>query len=360
MLTAAIGPRSFYCEPNPQLDIEEKRSQIFIGTFANPVTIPNIDSIREKIIRANFESKTHLFCLGNITWREKQPIVSFTWEVASTIAIVFYSRVRSSRISTFFLFTYIPVPILGGILLRGIFERYILNDRSAKKNCLISTLLSLGILVSVVFPYTLVLGNILDSVVIQVRKSYADRYVVFHHLSQIPNSMQGFELTELANETIKGNWADPISQKIIPSDQVSASRILLIGKYASDVVNVLHAILKREYNEQNHCLEEIPNPMVMRLLRPEEKEKFLNEISAFFALSNSQALLDCWNVNVSYEEIQPLIEKFKETERIPDHLIARCEQEAMSQVLAVKRKLKFLNLLPSSIQQQYFKNFFQR
>ncbi|MBA3722123.1 MAG: hypothetical protein H0W88_06960 [Parachlamydiaceae bacterium] len=76
----------------------------------------------------------------------------------------------------------------------------------------------------------------------------------------------------------------------------------------------------------------IPHPIEDRVLTFQEEEKFINEVSAFFCISNKQDLLNCWRITLQDMPIENLTEIDRKDRRVS----------------------KFLALIPKITAEKYF------
>ncbi len=170
----------------------------------------------------------------------------------------------------------------------------------------------------------------------EVSRANQDRFLVFQELVQKPHNQHLRE---------KNDWRDPISLEDIPSEKIFTPQILNIGPYVMTIQNALHAMFTRV-----HCKNgEIPHPIEMRPLSPEEQGKFLEDICTFFCIADRQQLLDVWDTEEETIADLELEEGISEVERTV----------AVKKMTPAERVLKFIELLPEKTFETYFKNYIQ-
>ncbi len=314
---------------NVHEDIHEKRSHIFLGTFAKQPTRKNFqrETIRELVVKANFESQDALYALGNVRIYTKQPLARYDWQVIKTTITALCSKLGTCPKTSLFLIVVVPATILMGFPLWA----------SA----------ALGL-----FTIDLFFRELLP-VILQIQKMNQDRFVAFQNLSVGANSMTGFDVEDLVNKTDNG-WEDLVTGDLLSLDQISNTQIIRIGSCALPIKSALQSMLISSYQGADYPRGMIPHPIEERPLTPEETDKFLSDVSAFFALKNTQQLKACWNLRVTIEEVIPYVHRIQSW----DALIAADRTEALNnlglQILFKKQKEAFLNLLTESIAQTYF------
>lgn len=350
MAARGIDANTFsYYPPNFSEDIRKKQGYIFLGSFTQRPTLEQChqELIHELIIKTNIESKKTLLQIGEIFLHEKQPSPLFHWQlIQASVSAAFWPVLK---INLFFI-----VYVVGNIaLVVTLLVTYLkMTDRLLNPTVVFS-LICLNYLFNRHF-ITRIEKN--DSHVgltlAQARKPYFDPFVVFQNLSEISNSMEGFDPHALANHQSQEGWVDPISLDPIPIDQISSSQIVRIGLYAIPILSALKLMLTRTIRE---CPQgEIPHPLESRSLTTEEKEKFLRETSAFFAIPNFKNLEGCWNVQVTYQDVDAITSQMEDW-----NLYSVADQNTLwshitEQLRLIKRKQAFLNLLPRSIGETYF------
>ena len=274
---------------NFQEDLREKRAYIFLGTFTYQPAYEDCqqETIRELVVKANFESQDALYALGNICIYTKKPLASYDWQVIHTTIKTFYSNLGNSKTS-FFLIAAIPAAILLGFPL-----------------WMPAAFISLAALLFFREAFK------------QVQKMNRDQVVAFQKLTVLP----------------------PINSHVLISN--------------------LQVMLSSSYRGDDYPLGQIPHPTEERPLTLGEKEKFLNEASAFFAIKKSD-LTDCWKMGITEEEVTACIQ------RIPNwEALASFQQEAALNHLAlgtlyIKQQQKFLSLLTESARSCFDENFRSR
>ncbi len=274
---------------NFQEDLREKRAYIFLGTFTYQPAYEDCqqETIRELVVKANFESQDALYALGNICIYTKKPLASYDWQVIlasiHTTIKTFYSNLGNSKTS-FFLIAAIPAAILLGFPL-----------------WMPAAFISLAALLFFREAFK------------QVQKMNRDQVVAFQKLTVLP----------------------PINSHVLISN--------------------LQVMLSSSYRGDDYPLGQIPHPTEERPLTLGEKEKFLNEASAFFAIKKSD-LTDCWKMGITEEEVTACIQ------RIPnwDALASEAQNHLTLQILYIKQKQAFLSLLTESARSCFDENFRSR
>ncbi|HEX4838937.1 MAG TPA: hypothetical protein VFU89_00665 [Rhabdochlamydiaceae bacterium] len=323
--------RSIYALPNAEEDLRRNSPLIYLGTHTKALTTAgvNLASIRKAVIKSNFQAKTQIAQLGETLCISKPASKRYEWEVIVGTITTLFGKFVPAILTLFFLVIILPWMLKAGF--------------SPWKNKISLILTALyTILFSILIKY--------------IQKPYIDGYVLFQCVSYIPNSMSGFDPNQLANNKREDGWDDPITLENIPSDQITSSQILRIGKYASSIIPVLQRMLTADYTT---CPEgEIPHPYEPRSLSPDEKTKFLLEVSAFFSIP-SKALENCWSVRVEDDDIAPYVDQIKYWFFFPNLLKHRAAVALTEQLRPIKRKQAFLKLLTDSIAQQYFSKEFR-
>lgn len=341
MSTRGIDPNNFaYYPPNFAQDVEQNKGYVFLGSFSERPTANDFppESLRGLITKTNFEAKKGLYKLGSVVILQKTTLGWYHWKVIKvTIQTLCFELWQSPKTAFFFLV---------GVPLAICFFEF-------KCDNIIADVMSLGLECFEVL-FLLYLFNVAR----QAQGAYIDQYLAFQPLSQIPNSMEGFNLDQLANSKSDEGWEDPISLETIPADQISSSKILCIGRYALSIQAALTSMLTRLNKE---CPRgEIPHPIEQRKLTPDEKAKFLQEIAAFFAIVNPEALEACWRVQFTPQEVDSWItSEIAHWNRIPAVLRTPIYDEISQQLLLFNRKQAFLELLPDSVAREYFDDQFR-
>ncbi|HUD02366.1 MAG TPA: hypothetical protein VMR37_08545, partial [Rhabdochlamydiaceae bacterium] len=302
------------------------------------------------------------------TFVENVPLHQYDWTVIRSTFKVLYSGIGSSLKTTFFLLVTIPITLALGYFWYLMVPGPLSYLYSQKHIDIIPAII--GPFVVLMFPtvISMAVGASFDyrfrthflPVLKQTQKAYRDPYVAYQALSRIPNSMHGFDLKTLANgKTGKGEWLDPITLDPIPANQISTNQILCFGQYALPIKTALTSMLTRAYKPIDCPPGEIPHPIEIRKLTPNQKVKFLREVSAFFAISDPRKIQDCWNVQVRQWDLAPFIFKINQWEVLPVEIQGAVIQDLTQQILPIKRKQAFLSLLTNSAAQTYFDDEFR-
>jgi hypothetical protein len=323
--------RSIYAFPNCEEDIRQKSPLIYLGTHTKALTTAdvNLTSIRNAVIKVNFQAKTQIAQLGETLCVAKPTSKWYEWQVIAGTVTALFSKFETSFITLSFLY------IVLSWMPKAAFSPW------GNKTSIILTAI-----VTVAFSV----------LITTIQKPYVDGYVFFQRVSYIPNSMTGFNPNQLANNKQKDGWDDLITLETITPDQITSSQILRIGQYASTMISVLERMLTADYTT---CSKgEIPHPYEQRALFPDEKTKFLREVSAFFSIP-SKALENCWRVQVENEDIDPYAFQMEHWKFLPGLLKQTVIDALEKQLHPIKRKQAFLKLLTDSVAQQYFSKKFR-
>jgi hypothetical protein len=325
MSTTSIEQPNLFCTPPFLKDIVGTGPSFCVGTFNQRPNEHAFDeeALRELFIKTNFQSKGHLYRYGPLCIVEKTPCSHYDWQVIKATAVSLCMFLATNVKTAFFLIALVPVT------------------------------LKLGTWQCAVYVAATIYGFILPAIQ-QAQKPYLDKFVAYRNVFQISNSMQGFDLDELANDKSGEVWIDPMTLETIPPNQISSSQILRIGKYAIPIVSALQSMLTRDYQRNDCALGEIPHPIEFRQLNPEEKKKFLREVSAFFAIKDPQRLLACWGVGIESININPYILRVPNWNYLLDEYKVEACTDLAKQILPIQRKYIFLQLLTDSLAQKYF------
>ena len=325
MSTSRIEQQSLFGTPDFLRDRVGSKPYILLGTFDYHPSHEdyNQEAIRELFIKTNFQSKEHLYRYGNVCIFEKTPSSRYDWQVIKATAVSLCIFLATNVKTAILLIALVPLA------------------------------LKLEIWIGAMYVAAAIYGFILPAIQ-QAQKPYLDKFVAYQNVFQIPNSMQGFDLDELANDKSDEGWIDPITLETIPRDQISSSQILRIGKYALPIVSALQSMLTRDYQRNDCALGELPHPIEFHQLNPEEKKKFLREVSAFFAIKDPKKLLACWSVGSESVDINPYILRVPNWDYLLDEYKVETCTNLAKQILPIQRKYIFLQLLTDSLAQKYF------
>jgi|GEM_PF-2457535 len=326
--------RSIHTFPYWGEDLRRNSPLIYLCTHKKALTtadINNPESVREVVIKTNFQAKTQIAQLGEIVCESKSASSRYEWKmIVATVRVIFSSFGVGSFTLCVLVFN------LSGML----------KTRFSPLN--LHNILS--------FIFTIAWMILFFLLFKCIQKTYVDGYVVFQRVSYIPNSMAGFDPNQLANNKREDGWEDLITLETITPDRITSSQILRIGQYASTMIPVLQQMLTANYTT---CPKgEIPHPYEPRSLFPDEKDKFLREVSAFFSIP-SEALEKCWNVRVENDDIARYAVKIKNWDSLPTLLKSMAIDSLEKQLWPIKRKQVFLKLLTDYVAQKYFSKQFR-
>ncbi|HEY5236507.1 MAG TPA: hypothetical protein VIJ14_10040 [Rhabdochlamydiaceae bacterium] len=333
MSVSRIDLNSLPHQVNFHRDIHEKKSHIFLGTFAELPTDHELqqETIRELVIKANFESQDALYALGNVCVYTKKSLASNDWQVIETTVKAFCSKLGTKLGTSVALIVGIPATILLGY--------------------------PLG-LSAVLIYLTIDLSFTLLSVIEHIQKMNQDQFVVFQNLSARSNSMNGIYSYEIRNSLSRDGWIDCLTGNAISQDKIFSTQILRFGSYALPIKSALQSMLKSTYQGSDFPLGQIPHPIDPRPLDPRERDKFLNEVSAFFDIKDRAQLEACWNMRIRKEEITSYVSELRYWDNLSNEAQNEIKDFIALQILCKKQVEAFLSLLTDSIAQTYFDNDF--
>ncbi len=353
MSVSNLGTRSFFHQPDPQRDIEEGKSEIFLETVSQPdYSIPDstLELVREKIIDLNFQSKNTILRLGNIEIREKNTLKRYHWKVVTSSLTACLERGEPLSSTGLFLMFQIPFAFFLGtawqIYLR---KTSLTNDTQDKPD--FSSTIEISVFLQLI-P-TIMFFLCIYPLIVKGQKPYVDRFAVLQHLTKVPNSLSQFHalrLTHQVDPTVGG--LKPIFIEPMATAQLSASRFLCVGQYAIDMKNALSLIFQRMNTEGSS--EELAHPIENRYLNESETIKFLNDVSAFFAISDSQKLLRCWRNAVGSYELHSHLGRIENWNTFSDVKKVQVEKHLIRQILFLNRIQEFLQLIPKKTQNEHF------
>lgn len=338
MSTRGIDPNNFvYYPPNFSEDLRRNEGYIFLGSFLLRPTADDCppQSLRELMTKTNSEAKKGLYTLDQIVILQRTPLGWRHWKVIKITIQTFCSELWQNPKTALFFLVVIPFAI------SFLWVKY--NHDTA---CVL-----------LAFFQGLYLYRMVDLGFIKAEETYINPHLAFQPLSQIPNSMEGFNPDQLANSKSAEGWEDPISLETIPADQISNNKILRVGRYALPIQAALTSMLTRLLKESPRG--EIPHPIEQRKLTADEKAKFLQEIGAFFAILDPEALEACWREQATPQEVDSFFAGIAHWNMIPPALRIALYDDAAQKILLFNRKQAFLRLLPDSVAREYFDDQFR-
>lgn len=343
-----------YYPPNFAEDLRQEKPYILIETFSRQPTAADYHQteLQEMVIRANFQSKKILYRLGPVQCQRKDPLKIYHWTVIKVTLQALFNGFKASLKIALYLLVAITASIAMGYFI-GTVAIVLIESHFRNINSLLTLLLLLSgrkhTIISISDYWDKNFAPIID----QAQKPYLDSYAVFQPLSQIPNSMEGFDTRRLAN--LRGNrgWITPLTESVILPHLVNNTQVLRIGKYAFPIIDALKIMLS------TYCPDrEIHHPVIAEHLSPEKKSKFLTEVSAFFGITDVEKLKTCWNQSLSREEINTdvrhLVSAVPYGEYLPYGIKTAVVIKIFHQCIVNKQKQAFLKLIPPSIAREYF------
>lgn len=360
MAARGIYPNSFkYYEPNAAQDIQENKPYIFLGSFEAHPSRWDLDQtyIQALIVKTNMEAKTTLHVLGSP--QIYTPSNSHRWQILKITFQVIFKGLYSGSKPTLYYFIYTSLLIITPCLILYIYIRTIvpLIDAGFHKAAFLKACPLLGSGLTGMYMLHVKSEPVINefrSTIENAQQSCFDHYLAFQPHSEIPNSMEGFNADDLANNKTDEGWIDPLTFEPIPFNEISSSKILRIGNYSSPIIDAIKAMLS--YNPVRHASGEIPNLFQNRILTAEEKTKFLNETSAFFGIIDPLELEACWKVNVEDEDVQSQINRVDNDDwnRLSKEQKNQFYRLIQRELIPIKQKQAFLSLLPYAVKMAHF------
>lgn len=272
----------FSFPPDPVADFEARRPEILQPLLYVP------SELRNAMIKANFDTaEPFVYTLGAMETIQR-PLSR--WKICKLVINQLYQEGRLLTVvceSALMLSTAFVAVKIAKLKLRMIAEVYHVATRSAIAELCLSSFSTL--LISMCVP-----AFLFYRVAQRVKQAYQNSMLLhgsvrIQPLLKIASS--GADLAKgLGPEEVV---TDILSQQELSKEEVQRPQIIVIGKYASDILSITRMTLSKPCPQPG----QLPHPIENRAMSPSEQDKFLQDIANFF-VTDVQTIFRCWEVDV--------------------------------------------------------------